>query len=272
MIIDTHTHVFPDKLAPRAIGALEAVLPEGHRAYLSGTRDELVASMKRSGIDRSIVLPVVTAPRQFESVNSFAAEINGRDSLISFGGIHPDNEDIEEKLLYIRSLGLKGIKLHPDYQKCFVDDERYIRIVAAAVRLGLTVVFHAGIDAGYPDPVHCPPDRAAAMLDTVYALTGVEEPKIVLAHIGGNFMYDEVMAHLVGRRVYFDLAYSADKLPAEKLISLIRRHGAERILFATDSPWEDQKKLVDYVKGLDLTEAEKELILGGNAARIIGIE
>lgn len=182
MIVDFHTHIFPEPIAARTIQSLEK---RSHvKAVCDGTLKGLCNSMKRDHIDYSLILPVVTKPSQFESVNQYAAEINNTDGILSFGGIHPANENIPEKLLYIKSLGLKGIKLHPDYQNTYIDDERYIRIIKECLNLDLCIVIHAGLDIGLPAPIHCPPDRAFLMLQKVLSSCN-KDSKIVLAHMGG---------------------------------------------------------------------------------------
>lgn len=267
MIIDFHTHIFPDKIAPATIAHLSAV--GGTPAQTDGTAAGLRASMADAGIDLSVVLPVVTKPSQFDSINRFAAAVNAEnDRLISFGGIHPDNDSIEEKLDAIVALGLKGIKLHPDYQGVFIDDERYIRILQEALKRDLLVVIHAGIDIGLPDPVHCPPNRMAAALDRIGG--DPARPRIILAHVGGWQQWDEVETHLVGRPVYLDISFSLSKIPDEQLLRIIRTHGADRLLFATDSPWGSQKQDVTAFATLPLTQSEREKIQYTNASTLLG--
>jgi len=267
MYIDFHTHIFPDRIAPVTIPHLEKV--GGIPAHTDGTASDLKRSMRDADIDLSIVLPVVTKPSQFDSINAFAAQINSEnDRLLSFGGIHPDNDDIDEKLDKIVSLGLKGIKLHPDYQGVFIDDERYIRIIQGALDRGLCIVIHAGIDIGLPDPVHCSPERAAAMLD---ALTLPDKPLIVLAHTGGWRQWDDVERLLVERPVFFDISFSLDYIEQDQLLRIIRRHGSDRILFATDSPWGDQTKTKQQFEALPLSTQEQESIASYNAAKLLGL-
>ncbi len=269
MIIDFHTHIFPDAIAERTIEHLVNIgkIP----AFTDGTLSGIRRSMAEAGIDLSVVLPVATKPSQFDTINKFAAQINGTDGIISFGGIHPDNNDVEDKLDRIKSLGLKGIKLHPDYQQCYIDDERYIRIIAHCVKIGLIVLIHSGVDAGYPDPVHCTPEGAVKMLTKVEQLCPDCEPKIVLAHMGANRMSDRVTEHLAGKNVYFDLAYVFCHESPDTMVNVIRAHGADRVLFATDSPWNSQKADVDMFHALALTDEEKEKILHLNAKKLLGI-
>lgn len=267
MIIDFHTHIFPDKIAAGVISQLSS--KGGITANTDGTLAGLKKSMRDGGIDASVVLPVVTNPKQFDSINTFAAEINGKDGVYSFGGIHPDNDNIEAKLDYIKSLGLKGVKIHPDYQKVFFDDERYVNIVSHCLKIGLYVTTHAGVDVGYPDPVHCTPQRIVNLLDKV-GESG--KPRLILAHTGSFDMWDEVERLLVGRNVYFDLAFCLDKISADRLVRIIRNHGCDKILFATDSPWADQKQYKQLFEALPLTDSEKEQIRYKNAAEILSVE
>lgn len=269
MIIDFHTHIFPEQIAEKTITKLAAMCKT--EPSTDGTESGLLSSMREAGVDLSVVLPVVTKPSQFDTINSFAKEVSKTKGLISFGGIHPDCEDIEEKLEFLASEGFMGIKLHPDYQGVFIDDERYIRIIKKAVSLDLCVILHAGVDAGLPDPIHCPPDRSARMLEAVYPDGMIDKALIIFAHSGGNFMAEEVKKHLCGKNVWFDLAYTLGAAPLEETADIIRTHGAERILFATDSPWSSQTRDVTLVDKLGLTDEEKEMILWKNASGLLGL-
>jgi predicted TIM-barrel fold metal-dependent hydrolase len=265
MVIDFHTHIFPDRIAAKTIEKLEEV--GNVRAFTYGTLNGLKKSMKENHIDLSIVLPVVTKPSQFDCINSFAAEITGREGILSFGGIHPDTEDYCEKLSEIKKLGLKGIKLHPDYQETYIDDPKMVRIIQYAVELGLIVVIHAGVDIGLPAPVHCPPDKSAAMLSQIDS----ENARIVLAHTGGWGLWDDVEEYLVGKNVWFDASFSLGMISDEQFVRIVKNHGADRILFATDSPWGGQKETLEHMKKLELTEEEIERILHGNAEELLGL-
>ena len=124
MVIDFHTHIFPETIAATTISALET--KAGMKAATDGTINGLLTSMDKAQVNTSVILPVVTKPAQFESVNAFAVKVNenynGR--LISFGGIHPDSDDYKAELDRIKALGLKGVKIHPDYQGVMIDDAR----------------------------------------------------------------------------------------------------------------------------------------------------
>ncbi len=266
MIIDFHTHIFPDAIAANTIAHLSEV--GGMTAHTDGTASKLRQALTESGIDRGVVLPVVTKPSQFDSVNRFAIALNAEnDRLISFGGIHPDNDCIEDKLDYLVANGIKGIKLHPDYQGVFIDDERYVHILREAVKRDLLVVIHAGIDIGLPSPVHCPPERTAAVLDRIGQ--DPHRPRVILAHMGGWQQWDDVERYLVGKPVYFDTAFSLGQIPDDQLLRIIHAHGAKRVLFATDSPWDAHHKCLEHLRQLPLSETDKQWIFGENAATLL---
>lgn len=265
MVIDFHTHIFPDKIAEKTIEFLEK---EGNiKAYTDGTLAGLLSSMKENRIDLSVVMPVVTKPEQFDNVNSFAAQINGKKGIISFGGIHPDTMDYRDKLKLIKELGLPGIKLHPDYQKTYVDDPKIIRIIEYATELELIVLLHAGLDIGLPDPIHCTPERTIHMLEQLDR----SDAKLVLAHTGGYQLWDEVEENLVGSSLWFDISFSLGRIPDDQLLRIVQNHGADRVLFASDSPWDDQGKTYEHFMRLELTEEEKERILYKNALDLLGL-
>lgn len=267
MIIDFHTHAFPAALAAKTIPMLAE--KSGATPFTDGTAEDLSARLRASGIDLGVVLPVVTRPGQFDTVNAFAAQLCTVDGLISFGGIHPDDETPEVHLQAIKDMGLCGVKIHPDYQGVYIDDPRYIRIAREAVRLGLILVTHAGVDDGFPEETHCPPHRAARFLDAVYRDNEDASGKIVFAHGGGNRQFAEVIRHLAGRDVYFDLSYILSYASPDAVMEVIRSHGSERILFGTDCPWGDPAAFVRFVQALPLTENEREDIFHRNARRLL---
>lgn len=265
-MIDFHTHIFPDAIAKRTIDSLSEKAQI--TAATDGTLDGLLASMDESGVDLSVIQPVMTRPSQFHTVNTFAAEVNQKYAgrLLSFGGIHPDSEDYKKELETIKELGLLGIKLHPDYQQVMIDDERYMRIIAYADELDLIVLTHAGVDIGLPHPVHCPPDRMRRVLDVVHP------KKMVVAHYGGWEQWDAAYEYLAGENVYFDLAFTLEYIKEEMFFKMLEKHGHDKILFATDSPWGGQKEQVQRLDALHLDPSVKEDIFSQNAKRLLNLK
>lgn len=263
MIIDTHVHCFPDRIAKRAMESLTAKSDQV-TAHTDGTLDGVRASMRLAGVDISVICSIATNPEQTKSVNAFAAQLNAEPDIVALGSVHPDMPDWEEELVRIRNLGLSGLKFHPEYQDFYVDDNKMFPIYEACVRLGFPVVFHAGVDLGY-DTVHCTPRRFRNVAERV------DTSKFVLAHMGGWSMWDEVEEHLVGLDLYMDTAYCFRHMSDQRLLDMARAHGTDKILFATDSPWKPQDQYVRHLKGLPLTRDEYRAIAGENAARLFGV-
>lgn len=265
MIIDFHTHTFPEKIAKASIESLSKC--SGITPHTDGTADGLRRSMEEACVDLSVILPVVTRPAQFETVNRVAARIcEAGGGLLSFGGIHPDCSDIRQKIREIKALGLKGIKIHPAYQEVYMDDIRYLRILDAATEQGLIISVHAGVDIGLPEPVY------AAVEKILYAVRETKPEKLVLAHLGGWKEWDAVEELLAGEEVYMDTAFLEDYISDEQLVRIIRKHGAGKILFGTDCPWSGQKESIARIEGLPLSEEEKALIFGENAKKLLELE
>ncbi|MBP5428060.1 MAG: amidohydrolase family protein [Clostridia bacterium] len=265
--IDFHTHVYPDRIAEatvRHLAAAGGVSPEGG----TGTVDDLEKVAERAGVSLAVNLPVATRPEQAASINRFARELNRRGGrVMSFGAIHPATEEPERELEELAEAGFKGIKLHPDYQGVYVDDPRVIRVVREAKRLGLHVVFHGGVDIAFPDDVHATPTRVARLLSSL----GEGAGRVIVAHIGGYRLWDEVEAELVGSEALFDLSYGIAEVPTEQLTRIIRRHGADKILFGSDYPWRDPADVDRVLFRLPLSEEEFSLIRSGNARRLLGL-
>jgi hypothetical protein len=268
MIIDFHTHIFPDKVAEKAIPKLADCI--GLAPSMNGTVSGLLASMKDSGVDVSVVLPVVTAPHQFDSILRFAAQTNetfaGKSGprLISFAGIHPEADNYKEQLRQIKAEGFAGIKLHPNYQGYLFDDIRYLRLIYAASELDLAVLTHAGMDPYTPGKTYCSPDMI------LHVLKETAPPRLILAHLGNNENYRESEEKLCGQNVYLDTAYSLMHIQEEPLLRMIKKHGADKVLFATDAPWSSQKESVNRLQNLPgLSAKEKQQILFENAAALL---
>lgn len=279
MIIDFHTHTFPDRIAANAVGKLQQA---SHSvAFSDGTMGGLQASMQKAGVDWSVVLPVATNPVKVGSMNDLSAQLTGKDGLTYFGCIHPEMEGAEQELERMAALGLKGVKLHPVYQGVDIDDVRFVRILAKAGELGLTVVMHAGDDIGFPGMVRCSPEM------TRRALQQAGGVKLICAHMGGWRNWERVADCLADTSAMIDTAFSLGSitpleqgyyapeqlqmLDEEGFCQLVRAFGSRRVVFGTDSPWADQTESVQQFMALPLTDAEKEDILGGNARRLLGL-
>lgn len=262
MVIDFHVHCFPEEIAERAVAALaeKADIP----ARSDGTVAGIKASMKKAGIDKSVVLSIATKPQQTQKITQWAQLVQD-DSIISFGSIHPDCPDWEDQIKRICDAGLKGLKFHPEYQDFYVDDTKLFPIYEKAAETGLIIMFHAGADLGFQPPVHCPPVR---LKKVVRAFSGA---RIVAAHMGGYDSWDDVERYLAGEPLYLDTSFSLHKMSREQFDRLVGVHGYDRLLFATDSPWKDQSEEVQKLKSMNLPDDILQAVLGGNAAKLLGL-
>lgn len=278
MVIDFHTHTFPDKIAAATIEQLKQ--KSRTENFSDGTTEGLSEKLKANGIDLAVVLPVVTNPLKTAKINDAAALLNehtAQTRVFSFGGIHPDTPDYKSELKRIAALGLKGIKLHPAYQQVHLDDIRYERIVGYADELGLIVSIHGGVDIGIAGGWSTPA-RARKLLDDV------KPRKLVMAHMGGWMMWNDVKKYLCGRPIYLDTSFSCGSfgyqpsvpqserlqpLTEEEFTEIIRLHGADKVLFGTDSPWSDHAAQLALIRRQPLSEEEKARILGENAKKLL---
>lgn len=275
MRIDFHTHIFPDKIAAGALQHLVANTKAYEHLYgavsphTDATMKGLLASSREAGLDYSLVLPIATSPRPSPTINDFAAAVNRTDGLRSFGSVHPHCPVFEEEIQRIKSLGLRGIKLHPEYQGCFADEPATIAVVKAAADYGLWVIFHAGADIGMPPPVHCTPERVLRLRQAV------PHARIILAHMGGYLLWEDVLRSAADMDIYIDTSFCVPNHPKQHglFAEIIRTVGPERVLFGTDSPWAEQKSTLQaterFLQEYGFTNDETEAILGGNAAHIL---
>ncbi len=262
MIIDFHTHYYPDKIVKRALQNTRKFLNTA--PAIDGTRSSLLESMQKAGIDYSLALPLANTPDNVRGVNRWA-QINNQAPVFLLGSIHPQTKNPAEMISQIASMGLKGVKMHPEFQNFCFEDESLFPIWEACIENNIFVLTHTGKDVGFSAPHHTDPRRLKIFHECFKKL------KLVLAHLGSWGMWDEVEEFIVGLPVYLDLAFTLKRITDEQLIRIIRRHGAERVLFGTDSPWCDQEKAVRHFRKLPLTEKEKDLILGLNAAQLLDI-
>lgn len=260
MIIDMHTHCFPDQLAARALDTLQRVsaLP----VYHDGTAADLARQTRLAGIDLAVIQPIATKPEQTMTINRWALNLQD-PALLSFGTLHPGFADWAAEVCWLKQNGFRGIKMHPEYQQFFVDDERYFPIYQAVFQAGMAILFHTGVDVAYHAPFHCPPDRLAHVIDAF------PDNRIIAAHMGGYRFWDDVEKYLIGRPIFLDTSFSMPELGPRRMTRMMRSHGLDRILFGSDAPWTSQSASLADIRTLDLTAEEQAAVLGGNAARLL---
>ena len=268
MVIDVHTHAFPDAIAGRTIEILKAKMLAQSNIKVEnstdGTIDGLLSSMDRAHVDISLVMPIVTKIPQTRTINDFAQNLRG-ERIISFGSVHPSDPDACEVLDLLAERGFMGIKLHPEFQDFYIDSKESLRVIKHAQTLGMFVLIHAGGDLGYPPPYHCTPERLESVLGEI------DGEKLIAAHLGGFMMWDDVLKHIAGKKVYIDTAAVGTCIPSDIYREIIRAHGADHVLFGSDTPWEDQAHALNALENTKITQDELDKIKYKNAKKLFGI-
>jgi len=286
MVIDFHTHTFPEAISKKA---LEKLSGTSHMVYYTeGSENSLIDSMKKNGVDYSVSLPVMTNVSQVESVNTQVIARAGdclKKGLILFGGMHPDygkSDSYKSELKRLAASGIKGVKIHPAFQCVDINDISYKRIIDYASELGMIVITHAGLDISFLDHDYAGIDAILDVVDSVHP------EKFVLAHMGGWQNWENVKKYLAGADVYLDTAFSIGAIEPRKddedvisfhtnmtpefFYTVAKAHGCDKVLFASDSPWSHQGTYLDYICNCPFEESEKSDILGKNAERLLKYE
>ncbi len=254
-VIDFHAHAFPEAIAEKAVAQI------GRHYSLNmnckGILEDLRQSAESRQVDYVVFHSTATKPAQVRTVNDWLAEHDG-GMLVGFGTLHPDYEDIEGELDRIISLGLKGIKLHPEFQGFYADESKMDRVYKA-IGSKLPVLIHAG-DENFDNSS---PRRIARVLERFPELT------LVAAHLGGHKQWEESRKYLVGRNLYFDTSSALWFMEPQEAVTLMRDHGTHRIVFGTDYPIVNHQMELEVFDQLPLTAREREDILYNNAARLL---
>ena len=263
MLIDFHTHAFPDRIAHRAVTGLAhgsgGLLPQ-----TDGTLASLKEQMDNAGVNISVVLSIATNPKQQANVNSFAIEMNQDPRIVAFGSVHPDAPDALAELERIKDAGLKGVKFHPEYQCFYTNEERMKPIYRKISELGLITLFHAGQDIGFGPPYHGLPEHLLG------AMKWLDSP-VVAAHWGGYCCGLDVIEKLCCENLWFDTSLGYGVIPKPQAQAIIDKHGPDRILFASDMPWHRPDWELRLIDSLDLSAEDKEKIFHKNAENLLNL-
>ena len=261
MIIDTHIHAFDEKIAEKAISKLSKI--SGITPSTDGTVSGAKALLAKDKIDYGVVLPVATKPTQQTTINNWAKNVY-KDNIICFGTVHPQAPDVLDELERIKSLGLKGVKLHNDYQNVFLFDECNHKMYELMQQLNLPVVFHMGYDPASPK-IH-----RAMPYDLILLHEKYPKLKIIAAHMGGVYAWESVYFYLAGiKNVFFDTAFVADKLSISLFNNIAKKHGTDNILFGSDLPWSTPKKELELIYNSNLTSSQIDAVLYKNAIELL---
>lgn len=264
MYIDSHIHAFADSIAERALNKLKETAKI--EPCTNGTIAGAQRLLEKCGIDYGVLLPVATKPTQQTTINNWAREeYKGR--FISFGTVHPLAEDAADEIERVKCLGLKGIKLHNDYQGVFIFDESCRPVYKKCEELGLPIVFHMGHDPISPLIHHAMPYDLLELHESYPKL------KIIGAHLGGIWAWESVYRYIAGvKNIWLDTAFTAGRIDGKLLYEIVKKHGADNILYGSDLPWsspDDEKRMIAE---LPVSDEEKDKIYYKNIIELLGLD
>ena len=261
-IIDAHAHIYPEKIAEKAtvaIGDFYDIKME----MSAGTAERLIEEGKEAGITRYVVHSVATTAHQVRSINEFIKkEMQKHPEFIGFMTLHQDltEEEVNHEVEWAIENGFKGIKLHPDFQKFYVDENNAEKFYKAAGDR-LPILFHAG-DNRFE---YSKPQRIVNMAKKY------PNVNFIAAHFGGYRCWDDAKLYKGLKNVYFDTCSSLPFISAKKAKEIIDMLGVERFFFATDFPMWDAKGEMERFSAIELTEKERKMILCENIKKLLKI-
>ncbi len=263
-VIDFHTHIFPDKIAKQAVERLAEESGE-YTPKTDGTLNGLIASMDLAGIGASVVANIATRPGQMLPIFVFCRHSAGK-RIAPLISVHPDNALSEVNLLFTRAAeaGIRGVKLHPMYQGFFLDDRKMYPLYQLIEHFGLFVVFHTGYDIAFPGNTQADVERVRTVANEFRKLS------IVTTHVGGWKQWDR--AGILGKceNVYTETSLTLTEMSDGDFVKVLLKFDENRVLFGSDSPWTDQKEMLDRTLRLKIADSRKEKMLYLNAKALLG--
>jgi predicted TIM-barrel fold metal-dependent hydrolase len=263
-IIDFHTHIFPDRIAKQAIETLAKDAGD-YQPRTDGTLAGLLASMDRARIAASVVANIATRPSQALPILEFCGQIRG-DRIAPLISFHPENTPAEVEELFTRAaaLGVRGVKLHPMYQGFAIDDRRMFPHYQLIEHFGFFVVLHTGLDIAFPGNLQADVDRVGNLAVQFPELT------IVATHVGGWKQWERAALLADRGNIFTETSMTLTEMDDAAFVKLLSRFDAERVLFGSDSPWTDQREMVERTLRLRIGDDRKEKLFHRNAEALLG--
>lgn len=262
-VINAHCHIYPEKIASKAVEGIKNFYDLD--MSLNGKTDDLIRDGNNVGVVHYLVHSVATTSRQVKSINEFISyEVNAHPDLFTgFGTLHPDSDNIQGDFDYLLDLGLKGVKLHPDFQLFALNEKRAFELGEVINTCDVPVLIHCG-DFRYN---YSNPEQLIPFLDKFPDMT------IIGAHFAGWSVWEDAKRQLAGRKnLYVDLSSSLYALSPETAKDLIHAYGADKVLWGTDYPMWESTSEMEYFNKLDLTDKERSMILYENAAKLLKLD
>ena len=258
---DAHAHIYPGKIAEKATASVGDFyhIP----MHNVGLPHVLAQRGGEAGIDRFLVCSVATKVEQVRSINQFIQEkCRKYPQFIGLGAWHQDITDISGEMDDIQARGLRGIKLHPDFQEFMIDDPKMLDMYKEAHRRGLPILFHTGDSR----TEFSSPHRLMNVIDKLPDFT------CIAAHLGGYSEWEEARRELSGTNVYIDTSSSLFKISPEEAKENIAHFGVDHTMFGTDFPMWDPKEELERFFALGFSQEENQAMLYDNFARLFQLD
>ena len=261
-VADIHAHAFPEKLADKAPASIGAFYGGAQMACHPASAENLAGHEREAGITRFVMSNSATTAHQVRSINDFLSQaVKGIPGAIAFGSIFPGMEGAEEELERAKALGIRGLKVHPDFQKIPIDEPCGVPVYKKAASLGLPVLFHMGDDR-YD---YSSPERLMNLLRQVPDL------QVIAAHFGGWMAWAHSYECPLPEGVLYDTSSTLPMIPRDMVLRMLDKFGPERFLFGTDFPMWSPKEELERFLSLGFGEAVNEKILYGNFMKLFDL-
>jgi predicted TIM-barrel fold metal-dependent hydrolase len=272
VIIDFHTHIFPPHVRDNREEYIRRD-PTFAEMYASpkekiASAEDLLESMEESGVDISVALGFAWQEHELivrhnEYLFEAAAQSNGR--LVPFTTINMATPGAEREIRRCASDGAHGIgELRPENQGWALNAGEGALLADLARDLELILLFHVTEPEGHDYPGR----RGCEMNGFADFAASNTDLRIVGAHLGGG-LYSRVASP---PNVYVDTAAQVFLYTGEAVDAVLRAVPTDRLLFATDAPLVPQLRQIDEVHHVYHDQREREAVMAGNAARLLGLE
>lgn len=268
MIIDAHTHIYPDAVAKKAIPAVIQKANGELTAYTDGTFNGLLDSMNRCGVDYSLTQTIATSIDQGKKIIKWIeSSKNLSKRILFFGSIHPYDPDFRLLIKEYKSIGIQGLKLHPPYQNFPADSRKIYPFYEEVIKNDLILHFHSGYDMSVPDSDDSSVKRMA------HFLKDFKGAKVILAHGGDQRNWEIVRDFILKYDCYYDTSFALEKMLSDPHARKLLKEKNDFFVFGTDSPWRDQKHYIQLIRNSDLfTQEEQEKIFYKNILKLIRLD
>ena len=206
---------------------------------------------------------IVEDERRIARFLQMELEHEGFETEIEDNGRRAYERIIQGDFDYLIELGLKGVKLHPDFQRFAMNEERAFKIGEVVDEGNVPMLVHCG-DFRYN---YSNPKQIRPFLERFPNIT------FIGAHFAGWSMWEEATRELSDfENLYVDLSSSLYSLTPETALELIHAYGSDRVLWGTDYPMWEAASEMEYFNKIDLTQKERQQILYDNAAKLLKLE